>query len=56
MPGFASHRELTDAQLKAIEMAAEDLGKTLPQYELKLLNMKKQINKDIEVCSFFVVC
>ena len=40
---------LTEGQLKAIEKAAEELAKTLPEYEPKPLNMKKLINKEIEV-------
>jgi len=40
---------LTEGQLKAIEKAAEELAKTLPQYQPKPLNMKKFINKEIEV-------
>ncbi|ELU18269.1 hypothetical protein CAPTEDRAFT_166697 [Capitella teleta] len=39
---------LGEAQIKAIEMAASELGKTLPQFEMKLQNVKKHISKDIE--------
>merc|ERR1712226_1653231 len=38
---------LSDGQIQSIAMAAEELSKTLGEYEPKPLNMKKQINQEI---------
>jgi hypothetical protein len=52
-PGFLSHNELGEAQIRAIEHAAGELAKTLPEFEMKLQNVKKHIARDIEAVIAF---
>ena len=41
---------LVDNQISAIAQAAARLAKELPPFEMKKLNIKKPINKEIMVC------
>ena len=38
---------LSDQQLTAIECAAEALANELPEYEVRKLNLKKDVNREI---------
>jgi len=42
---------LSEEQIAAIAAAANTMGKTLPPYAPKPLNMKKPIDKEIQVCN-----
>lgn len=41
---------LAESQINAIAQAAARLAKELPPFDMKKLNMKKPINKEIMVC------
>ena len=46
---MASLALLSDEQIAVIATAADNMAKTLPPYAPKPLNMKKQIDKEIQV-------
>ena len=48
----SNDNKLSDLQVEAIERAASDRAKHLPLYAPKPLNVKKPLDREIEVCPF----